>query len=170
MDHTTALREAASLGPVVDVACGRGRNARAVARQGIPVLGLDRNEAHLAELRASARNESLPIRAARSDLESGAGLPLRPGRCGVLMVFRFLHRPLAPELCAALAPGGLLFYETFTIHQRELGYGPKRDAFLLVPGELPELFAELEPLHHWEGRTSGDRPAAVAQLIARRPG
>jgi hypothetical protein len=73
------------------------------------------------------------------------------------------------ELAAALAPGGLLLYETFTVHQRELGYGPSRDEFLLQPGELPGLFPALEVSHHWEGRIESPREAHVAQLVARRP-
>ena len=44
------LAEAARLGPVLDLACGRGRNALAAARWGIPIVGIDRNAAFLTEM------------------------------------------------------------------------------------------------------------------------
>jgi tellurite methyltransferase len=166
--HLAALRAGATVGPVVDLACGRGRNALAIAAHGIPVLGVDRSAELLAELRGAARAQSLPVCAVRADLESAPALPLAPGRCGALVVCRYLHRPLAPLLEALLAPGGWLLYETFTIHQRELGYGPENPAFLLKPGELPTLFPGLEIAHHWEGTSDEARPAAVARLAARR--
>jgi SAM-dependent methyltransferase len=167
--YLAELRGAAVRGPVVDLACGRGRNALAIAAHEIPVLGIDRSAEFLAELCGAARERALPIRAARADLESAPALPLAEGRCGALIVCRYLHRPLAPALEALLGPGGWLLYETFTIHQRDLGYGPENPAFLLRPGELPALFPHLEISHHWEGVTDEARPAAVARLAARKP-
>ena len=167
--HLAALRGAAALGLVVDLACGRGRNALAIAARGIRVLGVDHNAGFLAELCAAARARALPVRAARADLETAPAPPLAERRCGALVVCRYLHRPLAPVLEALLAPGGWLLYETFTIHQRDLGYGPENPAFLLEPGELPTLFPRLVVEHHWEGVSDEARPAAVARLAARRP-
>jgi len=164
-----ALRQAAGRGAVVDLACGRGRHALALARAGIPVVGLDRDGAALVALRAAARSLPAPVHPLRADLEGAPAPPLRPGCCGALLVFRYLHRPLAPALARLLAPGGLLLYETFTIHQRSLGQGPRNPDFLLEPGELAQLFPELELLHSWEGTLPGPRPAAVARLAARRP-
>lgn len=165
-----ALCAAGRRGPVLDLACGRGRNALAAARWGVPVIGLDRDRGFLAALRAAARAEGLPVAAARVDLEAGNGIPVRPGSCAAILVFRFLFRPLAPAIEAALAPGGLLLYETFTLAQRKLGHGPRREAFLLEPGELPGLFPGLRIEASWEGiEESGARPEAVARLAARRP-
>jgi SAM-dependent methyltransferase len=165
--HLEHLRAAARRGPVVDVACGRGRHAVAAAERGIPTLGIDRNPDFLAELRATAR--ALPVAAVRADLETGCGLPLAPASCAAFLVFRYLHRPLAPHLMTTLQPGGLLLYETFTIHQRDLGYGPKNEHFLLHDGELRELFAALEVIDSWEGQTQEDGPpATVARLAARK--
>ena len=167
--HLAQLRDGAALGPVVDLACGRGRNALAIAAHGIPVLGVDRSAAALAELCAAARAGGLPIRAVRADLEAASATPLAAGRCGALVVCRYLHRPLASELAELLAPGGWLLYETFTIHQRDLGYGPENPDFLLIPGELPTLFPGLEVALYWEGTSDEPRPAAVARLAARKP-
>jgi tellurite methyltransferase len=164
------LRAASRLGAVVDLACGRGRHCLAAAREGLAVVGLDRSRAFLSELATTARAEKLPVALARTDLESGHGIPLRPGSCGAVLVFRYLFRPLAGAIQALLAPGGLLLYETFTIHQRKLGHGPSNEAFLLLPGELPTLFPGLQVQHHWEGTTPGPRPWALARLAATKPG
>ena len=162
--HRDALARSAELGPTLDVACGRGRHARALAAAGHPVMGIDRNAEFLAELR-----EACGIPLVRADLECGLDPPFVEGRFGAVLVFRYLHRRLAPALAALLAPGGLLLYETFTREQRDLGWGPTRNDFLLEPGELPRLFPGLEVIESTEGLSDEIKPAAQASLAARRP-
>jgi SAM-dependent methyltransferase len=162
------LREAAKRGPVLDLACGEGRHALATAALGARAVALDRDAAALAALARRAFREALPALPVRADLETGLGLPFRERSFGAILVFCYLWRPLAPALAAALRPGGLLLYETFTLHQRELGYGPRNPAFLLEERELPRLFPELEVLHYEEGLRSQGRPAHLASLAARR--
>ena len=164
------LRAAAAQGPVVELACGRGRNALALAAGGIPVVGIDRDPEALAGLRKAARERRLPVSGLRADLETPHGIPLRAGSCAVILVFRFLFRPLARAIEAALAPGGLLLYETFTIHQRSLAQGPRNPAFLLDPEELRTLFSGLEVLAYSESTVLEPWPQALARLTARRPG
>jgi SAM-dependent methyltransferase len=164
------LLEASRLGPVADLACGRGRYALAAAERGAVAIGFDRDAAALAELQRTARARGLRAHAVRTDLEAGRGIPVRPASCGAILVFRFLFRPLATALREALSPGGLLLYETFTIHQRTFGYGPRNEDFLLRPGELLETFRDLEVLSYWEGITEGDHPEALARLVARSHG
>jgi SAM-dependent methyltransferase len=165
-----ALAAAAGGAPVIDLACGRGRNALPVAARGLRVVGVDRSAELLRELTSAARQRRLRVSGLRADLESAPELPLRAGSCGGILVFRFLFRPLAPRISACLRPGGLLLYETFTTRQPELGWGPRNAAFLLRPGELRGLFPDLETLDTWEGIASGERPEAVARLAARRRG
>jgi SAM-dependent methyltransferase len=155
-------------GPALDLACGRGRHTLATARLGRFAVGIDRDADGLAELERHRRLERLPGAAVRSDLETPRGICFESGSFGLILVFRFLFRPLAPEIVRLLGPGGLLLYETFTIHQKEFGYGPRNEAFLLRDGELLELFASLGVLEHWQGTTPGDRPEALARLAARR--
>lgn len=163
-----ALRAAGRHGPVLDLACGRGRHARLVAGWGLRVVALDRDAAALAALAAAARAEGLPIAPLRADAEARSGLPFQPGTFGAVVVTRFLFRPLAPALAALLRPGGLLVYETFTSHQRDLSQGPRNPAFLLEPGELPRLFPELEVLASSEGLREAPWLEWVASLAARR--
>ena len=168
--QTAQLSSAAKLGPVVDLACGRGRHCIAAAEGGAHAIGVDRNPEFLAELRAVARERALRVDALRADLENPAEIPLKSVCCAAILVFRFLFRPLAPRIEEALLPGGLLLFETFTVRQRELAGGPRNPAFLLAEGELPELFPGLEVLSFWEGVTEGPSPTALARLAARKPG
>lgn len=159
----------AERGPILDLACGSGRNALRCAEAGARAIGIDRDADALRALTREARERRLPLLGLRADLESGSEIPIVAGSCGAVLVFRFLYRPLAPAIQALLCPGGLLLYETFSVRQRALGYGPRNPAFLLEPGELPRLFPDLAPVRVWEGRSAGERPQELAQLVARRP-
>jgi SAM-dependent methyltransferase len=166
-DQLARIQDAAELGVVVDLACGRGRHTLAAAAAGIPAVGIDRNRESLAELRKAASQRELAVETLHADLEDPAEIPLRSRCCGAVLVFRYLHRPLIPAIARVLAPGGLLVYETFTIDQRRLGTGPRNSDHLLEPGELPELFSEFEILDHWEGLSRGTENAQVARITAR---
>ncbi len=166
-DQLDRIRIASRLGAVVDLACGRGRHCLATAESGVSVIGIDRNRDVLARLRGVATRRRLTIQTILANLESPSGIPIARERCGVVLVFRYLHRPLSREIADLLAPGGLLIYETFTTAQLEFGYGPRNPDFLLKRGELCELFSGLEIVDHWEGISPGPRPAALARLVAR---
>jgi len=161
------LARLARAGPVLDLACGSGRHALAVARTGAAVVGMDRDAAALRALyRSAAGAPAWPVRA---DLETGTGIPAADAAFGAVLVFRYLHRPLAPEIERVLRPGGLLLYETFTERQRDLAHGPGSPAFLLRPGELPTLFPTLRAAHHEERVTPTPRPEHLARLAAHKP-
>src|SRR5262245_54097333 len=162
------LREAAAAAPVLDLACGTGRNALPLARAGLGVIGLDRDPRLLAELRRAGRGLRLSL--VRADLEATGTIPLASASCAAVLVFRYLHRPLAPEIERVLRPAGLLLYETFTRDHREIAQHPRNPAFLLEPGELPRLFAALETLSAEEVRVGAPAPAALARLVARKRG
>jgi tellurite methyltransferase len=166
--HLERLRASSQLGPALDLACGRGRHALALAAAGGRAIGVDRDASALLALRQRALVAHLPVDTLRADLETRSGIPFKSGSCGAILVFRFLFRPLAESIRTTLAPGGLLLYETFTTEQLRLGRGPRNPAFLLRPGELRELFAGLQIVDFWEGITGGERPEAMARLVARR--
>jgi hypothetical protein len=95
------------------------------------------------------------------DLEAD-GADLGNARFDLVLVTRFLHRPLFPALVRAVAPGRMLIYETFLTGQAERGH-PKNPAFLLQPGELRRLVAPLEILRSREGEFDG---ALVSSIVA----
>jgi SAM-dependent methyltransferase len=162
------LLEASDLLPAggrcLDVACGRGRHALLLAAAGFAVTALDRDDGALAALAAQARSLGLHLRTVAADLEQEPPA-LGEGAFELVVVFRYLHRPLFPALRTALAPRGILVYETFTRAQAGLGH-PRNPRFLLEEGELPRLVAPLEVLRYREGEAEG---RCVAGVVARRP-
>ena len=116
------------------MACGKGRHALLLAAAGFAVTAVDRDEDALDRLRAQAVRLELDVRVEAIDLEA-PGVVLDAARFDLVVVTRYLHRPLVPQLVEALAPGGMLVYETFLVGQAERGH-PRNPAFLLEPGEL----------------------------------
>jgi tellurite methyltransferase len=167
-EHEARLVAAARLGPVLDLACGRGRHAIAAADLGLSVVAVDHNAEALAELGRITPRHAGRVETLWADLEAEARPLLESAHFGAILVFRYLHRPLCPWIQSLLAPGGLLLYETFTRDQRELGWGPSCDDFLLEPGELPGLFPELEVELHEEGPSKDERAPRTARLLALR--
>jgi SAM-dependent methyltransferase len=150
-------------GRALDVACGRGRHALWLAERGLTTLAIDRDVDAVRELNDVARQRRLPLRAETGDLERGDD-PFRGATFDVIVVVHYLHRPLFPTLVAALAPGGLLIYETFTRAQAARGR-PTNPDFLLEPGELFELVRPLDVVASREGDYDG---RMIASVIARR--
>jgi len=159
------LRFAACVPPgatVLDVACGRGRHARLFAGQGCAVDAVDLD----AEAGAALKDVA-GIRFLRADLEGG-DWPYAGRSFDAVVVTNYLHRPLLPRLAAALAPGGLLIYETFMAGNERYGK-PSNPEFLLRPRELLDAYgSSLAVLAFEEGVVSLPRPARVSRLCAVR--
>ena len=85
-----------------------------------------------------------------------------------MVVTNYLHRALMPAIVRAVAPGGVLVYETFTAAQAGRGT-PTNPAFLLAPGELPRLVAPLAVIRQREGDIDGRHVASVVAVNASRP-
>lgn len=152
-------------GRALDVACGSGRNALWLAARGLRVEAVDRDGPVIDRLRETARARGLPVDARVLDLETGTP-DIAAASFDVVVVTHYLHRPLFPVLLAALRPGGLLFYETFTRAQALRGK-PSNPAFLLEPGELRRLVAPLHIVASREGAFDG---RDVASIVARHDG
>jgi tellurite methyltransferase len=147
----------------LDLAMGRGRHALVLASLGFRVFGVDIKADAVTDACLRASRRGLTIRGWCADLGVS---PLPPARFELIVVARFLQRSLCPGLVAALAPGGVLVYETFTEAQRTRGRGPKSPAHLLRSGELRSLFADLDVLFY-EEPTDRDEDA-LARLVARK--
>lgn len=150
----------------LDVACGAGRDAVFLALAGYEVEAIDVLDDALARARDLARRNGVVLRTIRQDLEQGP-VALPRAAYGLVTVFRYLHRPLLPDLAEAVAPGGYLVYETF--HERNLATGrpPRRRDHLVRDGELPAAFPSFELLHHADALERDGRH--FSQLITRRP-
>ena len=146
----------------LDVAMGRGRHAVVLARAGLRVFGVDREARAVRSAVERAAAEGLAIRGWCADLER-SGLPR--SRFELVLVTRYLQRDLFGALRDSVVPGGVLMYETFTVHQRALGRGPTSPDHLLRPGELRDRFDGCDVLFYEEI----DAPEAVARIVARKP-
>lgn len=152
---------------VLDVAAGRGRHALLLAGAKLAVTAMDRDAAKMARLADLADRLGLAITTEVRDFESGdAALP--EAGYDLVVVTNYLHRPLMPALLRAIAPGGVLIYETFTTAQAARGK-PSNPAFLLEPGELPRLVAPLEVIRQREGDVDGRMVASVVAVNGSRP-
>lgn len=151
-------------GAVLDVACGSGRHVRFLLDRGHRVTAVDRDAEALAELPRDPRLEVV-----RADLENGPW-PFGDRRFDGVVVVRYLWRPLLPRLVEALAPGGLLLYETFALGQQRLGR-PRNPDFLLRPAELLEFAVGrgLEILAFEHGLVEEPRCAKLQRICAAAP-
>lgn len=149
-------------GRVLDLACGGGRHARWLAGLGLTVLAVDIDTVALQSL------DGLPgIRTLAADLE-GAPWPFAGQFFDGVVVTRYLHRPLLAPLVAALAPGGVLIYETFAAGNEQYGR-PRNPEFLLQPGELLELArGRLHVIAYEDVYIDSPKPALVQRICARR--
>ena len=146
----------------MDLACGSGRHSRLLAALGYQVLAVDRDAGALASFGGVARIETHV-----ADLES-APWPFAGRTFGGIVVTNYLHRPLFESILHALAPRGLLIYETFAAGNEKFGK-PSNPAFLLRPGELLALAGDvLRVVAYEDVQVADPRPAMVQRLCAER--
>ncbi len=151
-----------SAGTVLDLACGAGRHSRLFLARGSKVVALDIDTSEVADLAANPMAEVI-----EADLEDGRPFPLQNRQFGGIVVSRYLYRPLFPALIGALAPGGILIYETFA-KGNELFGRPRNPDHLLNPGELLDAVrGHLRVLAYEDLTLDAPRPAAVQRLCAR---
>lgn len=174
--HLHAVRHAAETGPVLDLACGTGRNGLFLLENTLPVVFSDLSPAAIQQVADSLespayRDYKHQAKLWQVDFELDGSSPLTPNTYGAIVVFRYLHRPLLPLIKEAIRPGGLLIYETFTREQAKLGR-PTNPDFLLRPNELVDCFDDWTIVHSFEGvvdTETGDGNRAIAQLVAEKP-
>jgi SAM-dependent methyltransferase len=140
---------------VLDVACGTGRHMAWFAQRGHAVTGVDRAP----EAIASAARFG---RALQADIENGPW-PFAGQVFGAVLVTNYLWRARLPDIVAAMAPGGVLLYETFAAGNESVGK-PSRPDFLLQPGELLTACAGLRVVAYEDGFLTD--PERFVQRIA----
>jgi len=145
---------------VLDLACGYGRHARWLIKQGYRVEAVDRDEQALAHL------QGIPhLNAVAADLENDPW-PFYGRRFDGIVVSRYLHRPLLPLLADCLRPQGVLIYETFMAGNERFGK-PSNPDFLLKPNELLDVFArQLKIVAFEQGSVLKPKPAEIQRLCA----
>lgn len=144
-----------------DVAMGRGRHTIELARAGFRTFGVDVRFDAVRDATIATTAAGFVCHCWCADLTQH---PLPRERFELVVVARYLQRDLFPSIRAAVVPGGVVLYETFTTAQLALGVGPRSPEHLLEPGELRQHFEGFEILFYEEVSA----PEAVARLVARR--
>jgi len=153
-------------GRVLDVACGTGRHVRLALQRGLAVTASDRDISRLGEL-AGHQN----VEAIEADLEAGAPFPLAGRQFGAVIVTNYLWRPILADICTAVAPNGLLIYETFAQGHEKLGGRPSNPNFLLRPNELADaaIAAELVVVAFEQVSVNTPHPRIIQRIAAIGP-
>jgi SAM-dependent methyltransferase len=147
-------------GRVLDLACGNGRHAIWLAKQGYQVDAIDR-DAQVVSNMVGMDNINVFI----ADLEAG-DWPHSDRKYDGIIVSRYLYRPLLRTLAALLNPGGILIYETFMAGNERYGK-PSNPDFLLLPNELFEVYSPLLNIIAFEqGEEQTSRPAVMQRICA----
>lgn len=145
---------------VLDLAAGEGRNSIFLSNRGCIVDAVDISLEGLQRAKVRAKAQNLGLRSINADLDH---FPMPESQYDLILNFFFLKRHLFPSIIKALKPGGLLMFETYTVHHQTLNRERKMNPlFLLEPKELKHAFPMLEELiYQEEGET--------ARLLARKP-
>ena len=147
-------------GRALDLACGRGANALWLAERGLEVHAWDLSPVAIERLQDEAAARGLEV---SGEVRDVVAQPPRPEAFDLVLVSHFLERSLAPQLVAALRPGGLLCYQTF-VREVNLGRGPGTDDWRLAPNELLRLFPGLRLHYYREDAPLGGEEDPVADL------
>ncbi len=150
---------------MLDVACGGGRHTRWLREREYRVVAVDVDVDGVADLQ-----DHPGVEVVEADLEDGGPFPFRGRAFDGVVVTRYLHRPILPDIVGAVGPGGVLIYETFTQGNERLGR-PTNPDYLLRPGELLEVASgALRVLAYEDLVIAEPRPAAVQRICAWRQG
>ena len=149
----------------LDIACGSGRDMTYLATRGWQMSGVDYINKSLSKAKALARRNGIDIEVNQCDVEKSPEV-INEFRVDLIMVMRYLHRPLFERIKQALKPGGIIVYQTFLEAAKFYGK-PKNPNFLLREGELKEEFEGFDIIVDREDRLPDDRP--LASFIAQKP-
>ncbi|WP_177418773.1 class I SAM-dependent methyltransferase [endosymbiont of Lamellibrachia barhami] len=154
-------------GNALDLACGLGGNALELARSGLEVSAWDISSVAVERLQHLAASAGLALNAEQRDVEQNL---LTENAFDVIVVSYFLNRGLMPALIAALKPGGLIFYQTFT-RIAVSDTGPSNPAYRLGDNELIALLSPLSVRFYREENRLGDLRKGsrdVAMIVAQK--
>ncbi len=105
---------------VLDVACGRGRHARSLARRGFQITGTDLSARAIAQARERARMEGLRIRFIRRDMRDPVCDACFDGVVNLFTAFGYFeeeeaHFDAVSAMASSLRPGGWLFQDFLNV-------------------------------------------------------
>jgi len=149
--------------PIVDVACGQGRNAVFLSRQGCEVICIDRDLSGLRKLIENSHEPAaLKLKLYEVDLERDPW-PLDPNSVGGIVNTQYLLRSLFALFKETVILGGLLLVETIPAHGGNYISLPKS-------GELRRMLEDGFMFEYYAERKAGPGAydAATVKLLARK--
>jgi 2-polyprenyl-3-methyl-5-hydroxy-6-metoxy-1,4-benzoquinol methylase len=152
-------------GRALDVACGLGATAIALAQAGFDVTAIDIAPTALARARAEADRVRVSVDWQCADL---ADLRLPVAHYDLIVNIHFVNRDLIAQFADALRPGGYVMFEQHLRWPTPVA-GPGSDHFRLRPGELRHLLWQFDHTHYAEGLHAqvGGSPLALGRAVAR---
>lgn len=155
-------------GRALDVACGLGATAIALAEAGFEVTAIDIAPTALARAAAQADRVGAVVDWQCADL---ADHRLPTDHYDLIVNIHYVNRDLLAQFADALRPGGWLLFEQHLRWPQPVA-GPASDHYRLRTNELRHLLWQLHLVHYEEGvfdTADGSRPLALARAAARRP-
>jgi 2-polyprenyl-3-methyl-5-hydroxy-6-metoxy-1,4-benzoquinol methylase len=145
-------------GKALDLACGTGRHALWLAREGWSVTAVDGSSAAIGIL--NEQKGDLLIETRIADLEQH-DYTITPQAWDLIVISLYLQRDLFEPAKLGVKPGGILI--AITLLSNEADLRPHR----LGPGELKSYFTGWEILNYFEG--SVNNSSSQARIVARGP-
>ncbi len=136
-----------SKGRALDIACGDGRNAIFLAKQGFQVTAVDYSDVAIGKAKKIAMESGVEIDFICADLGK---YNICESSYDLIISFYYLQKSLIDPMKRGLKEKGLIIFETYTINQRDIGRPKNRD-FLLAPNELIGLFSDMHISYYREG-------------------
>ena len=157
----------------LDIACGLGGNALKLAEMGYESHAWDISDRAIEKVQEFAQERQLTVFAKQCDVSQEL---LMKESFDVIIVSRFLIRDMVAPIIAALKPGGLLFYQTFTQeiilqNNEQPENGPQNHHYRLEINELLNLFSGLRLRFYREDGLLADGSKGIpdeAMLVAQK--
>jgi len=150
---------------IIDLACGAGRDSVYLATRGWQVTAIDNKEDTLERCQNLSESSQVKLTTLNINLENQTD-PLADLQSDLVLVMRYLHRPLFPAIDKLIKPGGALIYSTFMVGSEQYG-SPRNPAYLLRAGELADCFSHYHILIDEQRELADGRP--VALFVATKP-
>lgn len=147
-DHSVLVEEMVNhvrSGRALVLACGAGRNALYLAKQGFQVEAIDISSVAIEMARAESSRLGLDVNWRVADV---GATDLGEEGYDLITMIRYTNRAVWPRLLPALTPDGWLVMEQH-LKTRHPVAGPS-DEYRLAPGELLAAFPDLRVIKYYE--------------------
>ncbi|WP_254528461.1 class I SAM-dependent methyltransferase [Natrinema gelatinilyticum] len=171
LDPSPVLREYVdepTTGRALDVACGTGRNAIFLAKQGCEVDALDQSVEGLRITRQNAAERGVGDRINLIQADA-TQFEYPENRYDVVTISFFRTLDRLSDLKDALKPGGLLFYQHHLRSEPPAEVGPSTDRYRFRSNELLRACLDLTILYYEESSEQREgKLSATVEIVARK--